>query len=99
MIDYIKKLVALLPDDIQSELKRFRYRQQIKRGSFITDEPEYDLLHTFIKNGNWVVDIGANIGQYSKRFSELVGLEGRVIAFELVPVTFALLAANLKQAL
>ena len=38
--------------------------------------------------------MGANVGHYTKRFSELVGKTGRVIAFEPVPTTFSLLSAN-----
>ena len=58
-------------------------------------KPEYKLLHNLIKPGDWVVDIGANVGHYTKRFSELVGAHGRVIAFEPVPTTFSLLSATL----
>jgi len=66
----------------------------IKNGCFVADEPEYKILHNIIKSGDWVLDIGANIGSYTKRFSELVGPHGRVIAFEPVPTTFSLLSAN-----
>ena len=44
--------------------------------------------------GDWVLDIGANIGHYSARFSEIVGHEGHVVAFEPIVETFELLAAN-----
>ena len=54
------------------------------------------MLPSLISAGDWVIDIGANVGHYTKRFSELAGREGRVIAFEPVPETFALLAANLQ---
>ena len=43
-----------------------------------------------------MIDVGANVGHYTKRFSELVGATGRVIAFEPIPETFALLAANIQ---
>lgn len=52
------------------------------------------MLHNVVGPGDWVIDIGANVGHYTKRFSELVGARGRVIAFEPVPTTFSLLAAN-----
>ena len=92
----LKKLAARLPHRWQTELKRIYFERQIKNGCFVTDEPEYELLHNFIKPGDWVVDIGANVGHYTKRFSELVGLDGRVVAFEPVPTTFALLSANVQ---
>jgi FkbM family methyltransferase len=90
----LKKVSAKLPHQLQAELKRIYYGRQIKKGSFLTDEPEYELLHGLIRSGDWVIDIGANIGHYTKRFSELVGATGRVIAFEPVPTTFSLLSAN-----
>src|SRR5690606_41619503 len=65
----------------QTELKRIHFSRQIKKGNFVTDEPEYKVLPNFIRKGDWVIDIGANVGHYTIQFSELVGKEGRVIAF------------------
>lgn len=92
----LKRLAANLPDRWQMELKRVYFGQQIRRGSFETSEQEYKLLGDFVRDGDWVLDIGANVGHYTKRLSELVGAGGRVIAFEPVPPTFALLAANVQ---
>jgi FkbM family methyltransferase len=92
----LKRIAAVLPAAWQSELKRIHFRRQIRRDSFVTPEPEYAILPDLISAGDWVLDVGANVGHYTKRFSELVGPTGRVIAFEPVPETFALLAANLQ---
>ncbi len=92
----LKKLAARLPHRWQTELKRIHFGRQIKKDSFVTDEPEYRILHDLINPGDWVIDIGANIGHYTKRFSELVEAHGRVIAFEPVPTTFSLLSANVQ---
>ena len=54
------------------------------------------MLPRLVTYRDWVIDIGANVGFYTKRFAELVGNGGRVIAFEPVPATFALLASNLE---
>lgn len=94
MGDILKYFVALLPSRWQRELKRIHYHRQICRNTFEAGEPEFDLLSTYVTEGDWVLDIGANVGHYSKRLSELVGPSGRVIAFEPVPETFSLLAAN-----
>lgn len=91
-----KNIAARLPYHWQAELKRIRFGRQIKNGNFVTDEPEYNILDRFINPGDWVIDIGANIGHYTKRFSELVGANGRVISFEPVPATFYLLSANVQ---
>ncbi|MCH7605439.1 FkbM family methyltransferase, partial [Patescibacteria group bacterium] len=48
-----------------------------------------------ISSGMTVLDIGAHVGYYSRLFSELVGPEGKVYAFEPHPPTFALLQRNL----
>jgi FkbM family methyltransferase len=92
----LKQIAARLPNRWQTELKRIHFRRQIKKGNFLTDEPEYKILSNFINYGDWVIDIGANIGRYTKGFSELVGAHGRVIAFEPVPTTFSLLSANVQ---
>lgn len=55
------------------------------------------MLSRVVACGDWVVDVGANVGFYTKRLAELVGPEGRVLAFEPVPETFVLLANNLES--
>lgn len=93
----LKKIAARFPPRLQTELRRLRYGRQIKNGTFVTEEPEYKILHNYIHPGDWVLDIGANIGHYTKRFSELVGAHGRVIAFEPVPITFSILSGNAQM--
>ena len=90
----LKKIAAKLPNRWQTELKRIYFKRQINKGTFVTNEPEYKIIRNLITSGDWVIDIGANIGHYTKRFSEIVGPNGRVIAFEPVPTTFSLLSAN-----
>jgi FkbM family methyltransferase len=87
-------MAALLPQSRQQELKRRHFRREIERGIFRTDEPEWTMVELWLAPGDWAVDVGANVGQYTKRFSDLVGPRGRVIAFEPVPATFELLSAN-----
>ncbi len=50
-------------------------------------------LEAAIRPGDVVWDVGANIGVYTERFSDLVGAEGRVIAFEPNAATFERLQA------
>lgn len=87
----------MTPPGFQEELKRFHFRRQIKKGAFITWEPEFKELNKFISEGDWVIDVGANVGHYTYKLSELVGAAGRVIAFEPIPTTFSHLSANMQQ--
>lgn len=89
----LKRVAAGLPPLWQQELKRIHFRREIRRHTFASTEPEFRLLDSMISAGDWVMDIGANVGHYTKRLSDLVGPRGRVIAVEPVPDTFALLAA------
>lgn len=55
-------------------------RQIIGTGSF---EPEsMSAVHRLVREGDVVLDVGANIGYYTVRFGKLVGAGGRVIAAE-----------------
>jgi FkbM family methyltransferase len=93
----LRRLAARLPARWQGELKRLHYRRRIRQGTFVSDEPEFPLLSRFAAPGDWVVDVGANVGFYTKRLAELVAPDGRVLAFEPVPETFVLLANNLES--
>jgi FkbM family methyltransferase len=94
MRNYLKKIAAQFPRCWQQELKRTYFGAQITLKRFRTDEKEYAILKDFVSAGDWVIDVGANIGHYSAKLSQIVGKNGRVIAFEPVPDTFDLLATN-----
>lgn len=59
---------------------------------------EIALLNAFIVPGQTVVDAGAYIGTHSRAFSERVGLNGTVYAFEPNPKSFTILQRNVKAA-
>lgn len=56
---------------------------------------ELDLLRTFIKPGDTVIDIGANIGTHTLAFAQFVEDSGQVIAFEPQRLIYQCLCANL----
>lgn len=100
MMTVLKRLASRLPLHYQQELKRVHFARQVARGTFTTAEEndrEYDRLHLWVKPGDWVLDLGANVGNYTARLSELVGANGRVLAMEPVPETFELLTANISR--
>ncbi|MBC8032339.1 MAG: FkbM family methyltransferase [Pyrinomonadaceae bacterium] len=58
----------------------------IRKGNW--SEPELDLLPYAVREGDTVLDVGANYGLYSYRLGPLVGPSGVVYAFEPLPFTF-----------
>lgn len=89
-----KKIAARFPLRWQQSLKRIYYRRRILRNELNIEKTEYAIIGSLISPEDWVIDVGANIGDYTMIFSNLVGQKGRVIAMEPVPKTFELLAAN-----
>jgi FkbM family methyltransferase len=90
-------LTAALPDTVRTTLRSYLHTRRIARGVFRSPEPEWDRLGEWLGEGDTALDIGANVGHYSCRMSELVGSTGRVIAFEPVPATFAALTGNANR--
>ena len=62
----------------------------------VIEPAETELVKGEIKEGDVVLDIGANIGYYTLIFARLVGEKGRVFAFEPDPDNFALLKRNVQ---
>jgi FkbM family methyltransferase len=83
---------------MQQKLKRLHFAHQLRTDQFVTPEPEYGCLDAWVAAGDWVIDVGANVGHYTLRLSKLVGPAGRVMAFEPVPETFELLVSLMSVA-
>lgn len=94
----LKRIAGYFPLTAQNSMKRMLFSSQIRRGTFLTDEKEYSRLDEWVSAGDWVIDVGANIGHYTLRLSSIVGANGRVLAFEPISATFELLASNVARA-
>lgn len=55
---------------------------------------EYRLLHSLVKPGMQILDVGANIGLYTLLLARMAGPTGHVFAFEPEPSLFACLQTN-----
>lgn len=63
----------------------------------LVEEKEMNLLPLIVKEGDTVLDIGANYAYYSERLSKLVGNSGTVHAFEPIPFTYEVCAMIVKK--
>jgi FkbM family methyltransferase len=63
----------------------------------IWERQNTEAIKVLARPGDSIFDVGANIGYYCLLFSRLVGVEGRVFAFEPVPLTLAALRGNLAR--
>ena len=89
-----KKLAAkFLPNPILFWLKEHYYTRAVAKFWEADVEP----IKCFLKRGDYALDIGANIGDYSLVLARLVGDAGKVWAIEPIPDTFRLLSAVVKR--
>jgi FkbM family methyltransferase len=78
-------------------LRQLHYRYLIHRGNFLPVELEIADVERFARPGDWVVDVGANVGRYTCYMSRCVGERGRVLAFEPILESFSLLTENVRS--
>jgi FkbM family methyltransferase len=86
-------LLRTVPDRLLFEAKKLHYVRVVRRFS----PPCAPILRALVPPGSCALDLGANVGWYSRVLSELVGPPGRVYSVEPVPPTFALLTRCLRK--
>jgi FkbM family methyltransferase len=100
---YICRVILTFVVSILSPTAEFHGNKMYLNVSFlpillgkIYEEFETSVIEKEIKEGDIVVDIGANIGYYTLIFAKLVGEKGKVFAFEPHPKNFCLLKKNVE---
>lgn len=96
ILNPVKRFVlSSVPESALTPLKK-AYYARILRHSNGTEEPELVALAGLVNPGDCALDVGANIGVYTKRLSGLVGRDGKVISIEPLPTTFDILESNIR---
>ena len=90
-------VVRLLPDSLLHQLKKSYYAYLMKHVPEDWVERDAFIARQLVFPGDSVLDIGANIGQYSRLLSSWVGATGRVYAFEPIPQIFDFLSNNVRK--
>jgi len=95
--DIFKKLLKFsLPDVLINNIKRGHYYRMLR--SFNLDaEPDLIIVKEIVAEGDFVIDIGANIGVYTKYLSEFVKPHGKVLSIEPIPITYSFLCNNIEK--
>lgn len=88
----IRYIIGKFSDNAQTVLAIISFLYQKKRSSLKSSEEEWVMLDNLINDGDWVLDVGANIGRYTLRMSDLVGESGQVISFEPMKKSFTILS-------
>jgi FkbM family methyltransferase len=95
--DRLKSLaLRLLPEGLLQHLRKLHYARKL-RAPADAGEPDLAVVRHLVPAGSWAVDVGANFGVYTKALSELVGPWGKVFSVEPVPLTFDVLASNVRR--
>ncbi|MBI5263218.1 MAG: FkbM family methyltransferase [Bradyrhizobium sp.] len=100
MLSRLVNLMRAGPVDVQYQGASFRFHHQAsatERGALFNPAynlEELDFLRRHTPQGGVFVDVGANVGTYALVLARHVGANGKVIAIEPHPVTFARLAFN-----
>ena len=87
---------STLPERILQIIKKVYYGNLLR---FFTEEDEvsFKVIKHLVGYGDCVIDVGANIGVYTKYLSELVGIPGHVYSVEPIPLTFEILRSNVMK--
>lgn len=84
-----------LPERWLLPLKKIHYGRVLDSGA--TDEPEFKVLAHLVRAGDVVMDLGANIGVYTRLLSDLVGARGTVYSLEPIPPTYEILRSVIQR--
>lgn len=72
------------------------YIRLVKAGFLKKGYPELFHLHEIIKPDYYCIDIGANLGYYSVKLSEIVGNNGKIYAVEPIPMFNEIWKSNIR---
>jgi len=84
-----------VPPGPMGTIKRWHYLRSLKHYD-IASEPDLCGCQLLLCKGDNVIDVGANIGVYTRFCSDFIGSTGQVIALEPVPETFSYLQSNTR---
>lgn len=92
-----RAVVPLLPERAVLLFKKHYYAYLLTHMQQDWVEEDGTAIDALLTPGSTVLDIGANLGVFSRRLANLVGASGHVYAFEPIPQIYDFLRHNLKK--
>ena len=92
-----KALAALLGTENYLDLISSTYIRLVNRSFMRAKYPELFYLPSLVKPGDVCIDLGANVGYYATRLSQLTGTTGKVYAVEPVNLFRSVLQRNIRR--
>ena len=90
-------IAAVVPSSLLHSAKKSYYTRLLKNHGTEFMEADARALPLIIKPGDFVIDIGAYVGFYTKPLSELVGDSGKVWAFEPAKQSYDILTHAVRR--
>jgi len=97
LYDTFKKLLKISSPDVLLNVIKKRHYCKVLKSFNLNAEPDLLIVKEFVAEGDFVIDIGANIGVYTKYLSEFVKTKGKVISIEPIPITYSFLLYNIEK--
>ncbi len=86
-----------IPDPVLVAIKQRYYYHLLKNTQNLPVEAETLALPLIIKKGDFVIDIGAHVGFFTKDLSSIVDADGLVWSLEPMKQTFGILAYEIRK--
>lgn len=90
-------IVNILGYELYFDLWENETLSNIIRDNGYYSKHDINILSTYLKNGGYFIDVGANIGWYTIIASKLIGDNGKVITFEPEPNNCRILNKNIHN--
>jgi FkbM family methyltransferase len=93
----LKQFIAFIVPRALLIAAKKRYYAALLENPTTPREADMEALNYIVRSGDFALDIGAFVGFYTQRLSQLVGPTGEVWAFEPVPETFSVLSYVVRE--
>ncbi len=92
-----RAILPLLPEPAIHRLRKTYYAYLITHTPETWIERDAFIARNLVSPGDIVLDVGANLGVFTRYLSRCVGPRGKVYAFEPIPQTFDFLVNNIRK--